>query len=754
MPAAARRAFAQGLTTLLLALAVPPATALGAAAADHPRMGAAEHAPAGIAPPAGITGFAPSSIDAELAREARVAATVKPDSLRRDLRVLTEEPHVAGTPADQATAEFVRERLAAYGWDTKIEAVPVWINYPKVSQLELVEPWYEALSLREKGIEGDKDSHDADVFDGFHGYSASGEATGQVVYANYGDVDDFAKLAALGIEARGHVALVRYGKIFRGLKVRNAEKAGFAAVIIYSDPADDGYDAADPYPRGQGRPADGLQRGSVQFLSEGPGDPTTPGWASRADGRRLPAAKAVGVPHIPSLPLSYGEARKILGALDGPEAPKGWQGGLPLRYHVGPGGAKVHLKSEQDYAVRPIWNVIATLKGREHPEQQVLLGNHRDAWTYGALDPNSGTICMLELGRAVGALAKDGWRPRRTLVLCSWDGEEYGLLGSTEFGEAHADELSSHAVAYLNVDTAVSGHDFRASGCHSMRDLVAEAMRDVRDPGRNRPLWNVAVDEAWGTGRADWAADNRERRLRGWPQQPFEWNLGALGSGSDYTVFTDHLGVPSFNMGFGGVGGNYHAMYDDFDYMDRIVDPGFYYHVAATDLWARIALRLAEADVLPLRYSNEARFALDELRSLEDQAEDAGAGRPDSLKYTASTEPLRRALLKLQMAATRLERRADDAVAHGAPRAAEADSINASLMRAERALLGPGLPGRTWFRHEVYAPGLNTGYAAVPLPRLGQALLDRSPKDWAAGVEPTATALNRAADELARGGGY
>lgn len=750
MTHAARRAFAPALAAFLLAFAPHRAAAAGA----HPLMGVAEAAPAGATAPTGLTGFAPAAIDPELAREARIAGAIKPDSLRRHLRILTEEPHVAGTPADRATAEYVRQRLAAYGWDARIEAVPVWLNYPKVSRLELLEPAAETLAVREKGVAHDKDAHDAGVFDAFNGYSASGEATGQVVYANYGDVDDFAKLRALGIDLSGRIALVRYGKIFRGLKVRNAEEAGLAAVILYSDPADDGYAVADPYPRGQGRPADGLQRGSVQYLSEGPGDPTTPGWASTANGRRLAGGKAVGIPRIPSLPIAYGEARKILVALDGPEAPRGWQGGLPFRYHVGPGGAKVHLKSEQDYAVRPIWNVIATLKGREHPEQQVILGNHRDAWTYGALDPNSGTICMLEMGRTIGALAKDGWRPRRTLVLCSWDGEEYGLLGSTEFGEARADELSRNAVAYLNVDTAVSGHDFRAGGCHSLRDLVAEALRDVRDPGRNRPLWNVAVDDAWGSERAQWAADNRERRLRGEPERPFEWDLGALGSGSDYTVFVDHLGVPSLNLGFGGVGGNYHAMYDDFDFMDRIVDPGFFYHVAATDLWARLGLRLAEADVLPIRYSNEARFATDDLRSLEDQAADAGAGRPDSLKFAASTEPLHRALLRWQMAATRLEHAADDAVAHGSPPAADADRINAALMRAERALLGPGLPGRTWFRHELYAPGLNTGYAAVPLPRLGQALLDKSPRDWAAGIEPTAAAIERSAQELIEGGGY
>ena len=739
------------LALCLFVLTVPASRADEADATASPWMGKLEPAPAGTKAPVGLTGFSPDSIESELQAEARAVAMIRPDSLRRHSRLLTEEPHVAGTAADYATAQYVQQRLTAYGWDARLQPIPVWLNWPKSVAIELLEPEPVKLAVREKGAAFDKDSHDANVFDAFNGYGASGDVTGSVVYANYGDVTDFQALRTLGIELKGRIAIVRYGQIFRGLKVRNAEKAGLAGVIIYSDPADDGYAQNDAFPRGPARPEDAIQRGSVQFLSEGPGDPTTPGWASSANGKRLPAAQAKGVPHIPSIPLSYGEAAKILATLGGPLVPKGWQGGLPFTYHAGPGAAKIHLKMEMDYAVRPIWNVIATLKGSAHPEQKVILGNHRDAWTYGAIDPNSGTICLLEMGRTLGALAKQGWRPLRTLELASWDGEEYGLLGSTEYAEGDAADLTAHAVAYVNVDAAVSGHDLRANGSHALRDLVAEAMRDVKDPGSNRPLWNVVVDRAWSEDKKNWAAANRARRMRNEPPRPFEWNVGPLGSGSDYTAFIDHLGVPSLEMSFGGLHGTYHSMYDDFEYIDRIVDPGFAYHVTMTDLWSRVAMRLGSAPVVPLRYSNTGQFAFDEMQSLEDRADDAGAGKPDSLRFTASLGAARAAAGKLRNAALVLERHTDAALLGSEPwPAGGADAVNAALMATERALLGPGLPGREWFRHELYAPGLNTGYAPVPLPRLGQAVLDNDPHAWAQGIAPIVQALERAAAELER----
>jgi N-acetylated-alpha-linked acidic dipeptidase len=695
--------------------------------------------------PATLTGFRAADAAAERAREATIAAAIRPDTLRRHLRILTEVPHVAGTPADRATAEYVRDRLASYGWDAKIEEVPIYINWPTESRLTLVEPTREALAMRESGQPWDKDAYDDATFDAFHGYGAAGEVTAAVAYANYGDVDDIKKLGELGIDVKGKILLVRYGKIFRGLKVRNAERAGAAGVIIYSDPGDDGFAQADPYPRGQARPEDAIQRGSVQFLSEGPGDPTTPGWASAKGGKRLKPSEARGIPKIPSLPISWGEAKKILDALEGPVVPKGWQGGLPLTYHVGPGPAKLHMKTGQDYAVRPLWNVIATLKGRESPGEWVVCGNHRDAWTYGASDPNSGTISLLEMGRGIGQLAKTGWRPRRTIVLCSWDGEEYGLLGSTEWAEGHAAEIVKDAVAYLNVDVAVSGKEINASGSHALRDVFAEAMADVRDPWKGASLRQSWSGKGEQDARADWARKNRERRWRGEPERAFEMNVTPLGSGSDYTAFVDHFGVPALDFGFGGLLGTYHSMYDDFEFMDRVVDPGYQYSSAIVDLWSRVALRLAEAEALPLHYSTTGQFVLDEIQSLEERVDDANAGLADSLKLKADLAPLRAAATKLRDAGVALEARTTAALAGGAWPGGSAAALNAALIGVERAFVGAGLPGRTWFRHEIYAPGLNTGYAGTPLPRLAQAVLDKDPKAWREGVAPIRQALERAA---------
>jgi N-acetylated-alpha-linked acidic dipeptidase len=701
--------------------------------------------------PARITGFRAADAATQRAREASVLAVPKPDSLRRHLRLLTEEPHVAGTPADRATAEYVRDRLAAYGWDARIEEIPVYLNYPLEARVELIEPTFEPLRVRERGMAWDKDAYDSRVFDAFHGYAAAGDVTAPVVYANYGDVGDLKELATMGIDVRGKLVLVRYGKIFRGLKVRNAERAGAAGVIIYSDPLDDGYSKDDPYPRGPARPEDAIQRGSAQFLSEGPGDPTTPGWPSTARGKRLKPADAQGIPRIPSIPIAWAEARKILDALEGPVVPSAWQGGLPLTYHVGPGPAKVRLATKHDYAVRPIWNVIATLEGRERKDQWVLCGNHRDAWTFGAVDPNSGTICMLEMARGIGELAKTGWRPRRSLMLCSWDGEEYGLLGSTEWTETHGDALTRNAVAYLNVDVAVAGKEFRVNGSHALRDVLVEAMGETTDPGRAGALLKSWTDRGVAEGRTEWARRNRERRWRGEPARPMEMNVSPLGSGSDYTSFVDHFGVPALDLRFEGLQGTYHSMYDDFEYLDRVVDPGYAYTMALTGLWARVALRLAEAEVVPLKFSNTGQFVLDELQAIEDRADDANAAIADSTKLLrADFGPLRAAALRLRDAGLALERRVDAALADGAPAGGSAADANATLISVERALLGSGLPGRAWFRHEIYAPGLNTGYAPVPLPRLGQAVLDKDPAAFRAGVEPVRQALERAAGTLER----
>lgn len=653
-----------------------------------------------------IAGFRPGDLAAQHERERRMSALIAPDTLRRHLFALTSEPHLAGTPGDYRSALYMRDQLAAWGWETRIEEIPVWLNYPVEASLALVSPRFEPLAVRERGADP---ARAAGVPGAFHGYGAEGDVTAPVVYANYGDVGDFAVLAERGVEVKGALVLMRHGRIFRGLKVRNAERAGAAGAILFGDPADQDPAGEDPgrgFAGGQSSASDAIQRGSVQFLSEAPGDPSTPGWASAPGAPRLPPARMKGIPRIPSLPIAWSEAQKILAAMGGPVAPRDWQGAMPLVYRLGHGPARVHLRTRHDYAVRPIWNVFATLRGREHPGEWVVAGNHRDGWTYGAVDPGSGTISMLEMARAIGALTRTGWRPRRTIVLASWDGEEYGLLGSTEWCEANAPSAGARVAAYLNVDVAVSGASFRASGAHALADLLGGVLRDAPRPSGAR----------------------------------YQREIDPPGSGSDYTPFVAHLGVPALDLRFEGHHDGYHSVYDDAGYLER-VDPGYHLHRAMVDVWSRLTLRLAEAEVLPLRYSRTARFLSDELGAIAGQAPGHGAAGED-------LRGVRAAVRDLGDAARRLERRAERALRGGPWPGGSAAATNAALMRAERGFLGAGLPRRAWFRHEIYAPGIDTGYAPVPIPRLGQAVIDGDAVAWRQGIEPVRAAIARAARAL------
>lgn len=400
-------------------------------------------------------GFFEGSTAAQGSAETVFLATPAPEKARHWLARLTEEPHVAGTPQEKALAEYVRDRLREFGLATEIVSYDVFLNHPKKVAARLTEPAVEELSLMEEFLDEDKDSSAHGMFPGFHGYGASGRAAGQVVYANYGTPADFDKLGELGIAVEDRIVLARYGKVFRGLKVREAEARGAAGVLLYTDPADDGYMRGDVYPDGPMRPPSSIQRGSVQFLSVQPGDPSTPGYPSRRGAKRLSRQEMETVPRIPSLPIGYGEAEKILRRLGGPAVPDGWQGGLPFAYHSGPGGAAVEIEVEMDEGLKPIYNVFGRIEGSSEPERLVILGNHRDAWTHGAVDPNSGTATWLETARGLAAAVEAGWRPRRTILFASWDAEEYGLVGSVEWGEDRAEELSAHAVTYLNLDSAV-----------------------------------------------------------------------------------------------------------------------------------------------------------------------------------------------------------------------------------------------------------------------------------------------------------
>jgi len=733
-------------------------------------------------------GFTKKARDAQLKAEAQALLVPTPENARTLLAALTREPHVAGTPADYKTAVFVRDKLREWGWQADLAELEVLLNYPQGSpQLRLEQPRTERLSLEEAPIASDKDSASSAAFGAFHGYGPSGRASGQVVYANYGRPEDFAALERMGIDVKGKIALVRYGGNFRGLKVRNAQKRGAAGILIFSDPADDGYAKGDIYPNGRFRPASAIQRGSVQFLSMGPGDPSTPFGPSTAGAKRIPIDKALGLSRseqwqkqmglkleeyyatIPSLPLSYATAHEILKVLAGQSVPSGWQGGLPLAYHVGPGPAEVSMSIEMDYRLRKIWNVIATIPGTVEAERWILIGNHRDAWVYGAVDPSSGTAATLEMCRAIGSAVKAGWKPRRTLYYASWDAEEYGLVGSTEWAEEHARTLGDKAVLLLNVDSAVSGRELEAAGVPSLRNLMLDAAGSISDPRSGRPLgtiWTESRRNAWAASAplvlSDPVWDHSQADIKyssghestPHPSGAFVPQMGWLGSGSDYTAFVDHLGIPAFDMGFKGGYGVYHSIYDNFNWMEKFGDPEFVTHATAARLYTLLVMRASAAEILPLKfvpYGLALRHHVDELRLIAAQrARKADpAAKTRAIAEIPGIEPLIRAVREFLSQAEQLDR-ATDALQHAvAIREGGLKELNDALARVERAfLIEKGLPGRAWFKHAVYAPGLTTGYGSWPLPAVRQAIEDNDPHQLSSSLAMTAERINKATSSL------
>lgn len=666
-------------------------------------------------------GFATGNVESHVRAEKIFSDTVTPASARRWLAELTEEPHVAGTPAEKRLAEYVLARFKEFGLTAEIMRYDVFLNHPKHVSLRLLTPVEEVLELHEDAYAVDKDSTTEGMFPAFHGYGASGKAEGQVVYVNYGVPADFAALEAMGISVKGKIVLARYGAAFRGLKVKEAQDRGALGVLIYSDPRDDGYMTGEVYPEGRMRPPSAIQRGSVLFLSHMPGDPSTPGWPSTAGAKRVTRAHMTNVPKIPSLPLAYAEAEKILRHLGGPVVPRDWQGGLPFTYHIGPGSARIAMDVQMDEGVKPIYNVIATIPGSTEPEKKIILGNHRDAWTHGAVDPNSGTAAQLEVARGLAAAMKTGWRPKRTIILASWDAEEYGLVGSTEWAEEHAADLQKNAVAYLNGDSVVSGPDLNMSGSPSLLALATDTAGDVADPKRGGSVgagWTSRQRSAWAQQTPVDVAAKTDAQ--------FFARLAPLGSGSDYTAFLDHLGVPSFDFGFSGGYGVYHSVYDNFRWMEKHGDPEFLYHAAGARLWGLMAMRLANANLVPLRYSTYARdiqvdldnLRRDVIRRARTQPMSGAGAKPS---FTADFAPVVAALEEFRAAGEAADRAADAALKSGD--AAAVRRINDVLTSVEAAFLDPkGLPNRPWFRHMLIGPGLTTGYAPWPFPALQEAV--------------------------------
>jgi len=679
-----------------------------------------------------LDGFSANTSATQRRWEELFRSVPAPTSAREHLRRLTLEPHIAGTKEDYATAVYVRDQMKSYGLNAELKEYNVWLPYPKTTPIvELITQRRQRLSVTEAIVPGDPTSSNPKITPLFNGYSASGDVTGPLVYANYGLPGDYEELKKVGVDVKGKIVIVRYGNSFRGVKAKVAEDNGAVGCIIYSDPADDGYMQGDVYPKGPWRPVASGQRGSVQYLFDYPGDPLTPGKPSIAGVPRLKPEDATDLTKIPVQPIAYDVAKTLISPLRGPVRPKGFQGGLPLAYHVGgTPDVKVRLKTDMDYKVRTIWDVVARIEGNQERDRWVVMGNHRDAWVFGAVDPNSGSSAMLEVARGFGDLLKQGWTPKRTIILCSWDAEEYGLIGSTEWAEENADDLREKAVAYLNVDVAVSGGNFGASSVPSLWKAIRDVTRDVKDPKTGKTIYQ------------QWQEKAREGRSLNEATNGGEARIGALGSGSDYTPFLQHLGVPSTDMGFGGDYGVYHSSYDSFYWMDHFGDPGFVYHVAAAQIWGTLALRLADADALPFDYTDYAT----QIR--EFFAEALRLAKQKNLDTSFDDRSMNAALEDFARECSRVEKNRQEAVTTKA-NSAKLKLINDALIGVEREFIDErGLRGRPWYKHEIYAPGIYTGYAAQPLTDFRQAIDDRNSANTKESLERIVEAIKRATKAL------
>jgi N-acetylated-alpha-linked acidic dipeptidase len=682
-----------------------------------------------------IRGFAAPRVETERALEQKLRAIPDAAHARNNLRHLTNEPHMAGTEGSHRVAEWLRDQYRSYGFDTEIVTYSAYLGLPREVSLELITPERKKLATPEQAYDADEDTSNPNAVGAFNAFSASGDVTAPVVYVNYGTQEDYRALAAIGVSVEGKIALARYGRCYRGIKTKLAEEHKALGLIIYSDPEDDGYTQGDVFPKGPWRPMSGIQRGSVEYTEMYPGDPLTSGVAATRGAKRITPAEATNLSRIPTMPINAQDAAVILARMGGAHVPRSWQGGLPFTYHVGPGDATVHMKVAVDYQQRPIYDVIAKLQGTNDAEW-VMLGNHHDAWVYGAVDPGSGTATMLETARALGELARSGWKPRRTIVMYEWDGEEPGLIGSTEFVEANLAELQAKAVAYINTDVGVSGPNFGGSGTPSLKELIRDVARDVQDPTGSRSVYDVWLEHSASSDGQFSGAARLTSKQEGSP----DVQVGDLGAGSDFCAFFDHAGIPSMDMGFAGDYGVYHSIYDDFFWMKTFGDPTFAYHATLAKLLGTVALRLDEADVLPFDYPAYSWEISRAANGMTTRAQEAGVAN-DKLK----------AVVEASSEFTAAAMRASQAVqkAKGSLPPAVEERINREMVQIEQSLLEPGgLTNRPWYKHTIYAPGNYAGYAPELMPGLNEALdrMDRPAIDREA--EALTAALQRASARL------
>ncbi len=713
-----------------------------------------------------MAGFDTSRAPDERSLEAKFDAAIKAEDMRSWMKDLSSHAHHVGSKYDEKNAAYIASLFRSWGYDTRVEEFSVLFPTPKTRLLELTAPVTYRAGLTEPPIPGDTTSgQTAEQLPLYNCYSCDGDVAGQLVYVNFGVPKDYEELDRRGIDVKGKIVIARYGGSWRGIKPKVAAEHGASGCIIFSDPRDDGYFEGDVYPRGAYRSEFGGQRGSVADMPLYAGDPLTPFVGATKNAKRLPLKEARTLTSIPVLPISYGDALPLLRALGGPVAPAEWRGALPITYHLGPGPATVHLKVEFSWDMVPIRDVIATLKGSGQPDEWIIRGNHHDAWVYGAGDPLSGLVSMMEEARGVGLLAGRGWHPKRTIVYCAWDGEEPGLLGSTEWVETHADELSGKAAVYINSDGNGRGF-FSAGGSHTLEKFVNQVAREVADPESH-----VSVSERLKAVQILRATVPERKVLR----ERADLRIGALGSGSDFTPFLQHLGIASLNIGYGGEngGGSYHSVYDSFDHFTRFGDPGFVYGVTQAQTAGRIVLRLADAEVVPfdfedftetialyvqevMKLADDMRDETDELnRKIRDKTFDVSAD-PTETWITPKAEnpvpyidfsPLQNALALLKRSTSLYcDAWKTTVAAGGALTAEKARSLDRLFMDFERSLTTKqGLPGRPWYVHQIYAPGRYTGYGVKTLPGVREAIETKNWKEAGEQIVIAAGTLEHAA---------
>ena len=728
-----------------------------------------------------LAGYTVQASKAERDWEKKLQDGIIAENLRQNMQRLSARPHHVGSAYDKENAEWILSKFKEWGFDAHIETFQVLFPTPKARIVEMIEPTKFRAALQEPPVPGDPtSSQTAEQLPTYNAYSIDGDVTAPLVYVNYGNREDYEQLDRLGISVKGAIVIARYGEGWRGIKPKVAAEHEAIGCIIYSDPRDDGFFNGDDYPKGGWRPREGVQRGSVMD-TDYPGDPLTPGVGATADAKRLDIKDAKTITKIPVLPISWGDALPLLSALQGPVAPEAWRGALPITYHVGPGPAKVHLKVASNWDLKPVNDVIATMRGSDAADEWVIRGNHYDAWVNGAADPISGMVAVLEEARVLGELHKQGWNPKRTIILCAWDGEEPGLLGSTEWVETHGDELQKHAVAYINSDSNGRGF-FRAGGTHDLQHFINDVAHDIQDPEKHISVQQRARLQQ--IARAHNAEERAEIRKSN------DVRINALGDGSDYTAFMDHAGISSLNLGYGGENDAdaYHSIYDDFYWYTKFVDTDFAYGRALAQTGGTAMMRLADAEVIPYEYNGEAetieRYVKDLEKLLKDKQEEI-TERNLELKegvFSATADPhktsvpppakpvppfmnfapLKNGIEAIKKSAERYQAAFAKWQASGAALpASNAAALDAELIQIQRTFLTEkGLPERPWFRHQVYAPGAYTGYGAKPIAAVREYMDQEKWKEAEAQapmvgqvLQNVAVAIGKAADDLEKAAG-